>query len=167
MEQTQLGRDLELLFHEERKAEKQNAQEQQRATRRRKKIEKMFKPSSFAAHIVPFWGAFPRETGQHNRRLWERIERKSALSKLGPIDSLAHLIIAMGWHQHHDHLLIVATHQGVTCPQLTDTYGLHYSNHRMIFRRLNSDLKQIGWHLVSYPLTVQNEPWGWWLEKLE
>ncbi len=126
----------------------------------------MLKATPYAAPIFPFWNAFPRETGQNNRRLWERIERKSALSMLGPIDSLAHLVVAMGWHQYHDHLLIVATHQGVTCPQLTDVYGLHYSNHRMIFCRLNSDLKQIGWHLVSYPLTVQNEPWGWWLEKL-
>ena len=49
--------------------------------------------------------------------------------------------------------------------KLTEIYGLEYPNHRMIFRRLNKDLERVGWRFVSYPIDVQNKPWGWELEK--
>lgn len=146
------------------KEEKRCLQEQKRAERQRKQLDDMFKPAPGVALITSFWGAWARKTGQSNRRYLERSERDRAIAKLGPIDSLAHLVSAMGWHQYHAHILIVATHPGVTCHELTKVYGLAYPNHRMVFRRLNVDLAKLDWRFISSPLTAQNAPWGWWLE---
>lgn len=96
--------------------------------------------------------------------MMERAERDHAISKLGPINHLAALVVAMAWHPHHAYILVVATDPGVTCEELTDFYNLSHSNHRMVFRRLNAVLKQLGWRFASYPKGSPNEQWGWELE---
>ena len=138
-----------------------------RAARERKKLLRLCKESPDVGRIAPFWKRWARKSAQSNRRFFERAERNMAIEQLGPIPHLAHLVVAMGWHRHHLHILIVATQPGVTCPELSETYGLHYPNHRMIFRRLNRDLQKINWRFVSYPIGAQNEPWGWWLENID
>jgi hypothetical protein len=140
--------------------------QQKREERESKLFYKFMYPTSDIAQMVPFQGGWQRSFRQRCRRTFEKGQRYLALKKLGPIDHLAHLVIAMEWHRYHTHILIVATHPGVTSHELTETYGLEYPNHRMIFRRLNKDLERIGWHFVSYPIDVQNKPWGWELEKI-
>ena len=148
------------------KEEKLCLQEQKRAERQHKQLERLCKASPDVASIVPFWNTWARKTGQQYRRTWERGERIWAIENLGPIEHLAHLVSTMAWHRHHAYILIVATHPGVTCDELTDIYDLDYPNHRMVFRRLNADLKHVGWRFVSYPRGAQNQPWGWELEPI-
>ncbi|QJT20159.1 hypothetical protein E4184_00815 [Aeromonas media] len=50
--------------------------------------------------------------------------------------------------------------------QLTNCLGLISSNHRMVFRRLNNDLYHVSWQFVSCQVGAQNEPWGWYLERI-
>lgn len=148
------------------KEEKLRQQEQKRAERQRKILHKICKPAPGVALITPFWETWARKTGQYNRRSLERAERNRAIAKLGPINHLAHLVCAMEWHPHHAHILIVATDPGVSNEELTDFYSLDHSNHRMVFRRLNTVLKLVGWRFASSPRGALNEPWGWVLEKI-
>lgn len=123
------------------------------------------KPSPGVLVIIMFWNAWnTRQLGQRSRRLFEFFERRTVMSHLRPLPTTAHLVNAMGWHPHYLYILVIATHPGVTLQALTDNFGLIHSNHRMVIRRLARDLECLGWCIVSRPLTVQNEPWGWWLE---
>ncbi|HHQ4661611.1 TPA: hypothetical protein ACSPZY_002038 [Aeromonas veronii] len=146
------------------KEEMQRLKEQKRAERQRKQLERLCKPAPGVEDIFRYRNAWARNVGQSNRRLMERAERDHAIAKLGPINHLAALVVAMAWHPHHAYILVVATDPGVTCEELTDFYNLSHSNHRMVFRRLNAVLKQLGWRFASYPRGSPNEPWGWELE---
>ena len=149
----------------DRKAISPEEKLRKKAEREIKSLYKLMNPTADIANMVPFQGGWKRSIRQRSRRFLEKAQRYLALKKLGPIEHLAHLVIAMGWHRYHTHILIVATHPGVTCHELTEIYGLEYPNHRMIFRRLNKDLERVGWRFVSYPIDVQNKPGGWELEK--
>lgn len=146
--------------------EKQRLKEQKRAERQRKQLERLCRPAPGVEDIFSYHNAWARKVGQSNRRLMERAERNHAIAKLGPINHLAALVVAMAWHPHHAYILAVATEPGVTCEELTDVYNLSHSNHRMVFRRLNTVLKQLGWRFASYPRGAPNELWGWELEKI-
>lgn len=108
-----------------------------------------------------------RKWGQRSRRFVERMERNMALDRLLPVPTAAHLVNAMQWHTHSYFILIVATHPAVTSRELRDVYGFDHSNPRMIARRLAPDLARLGWQIVCAPLAYQNQPWGWWLIKLD
>ncbi|BDN94044.1 hypothetical protein KAM479_38190 [Aeromonas caviae] len=157
---------LKMYAKGKEKDEKQRLEEQKRAERQRKQLERLCKPAPGVEDIVRYRNAWARNVGQSNRRLMERAERNRAIVQLGPINHLAALVVAMAWHPHHAYILVVATDPGVTCEKLTDFYNLNHSNHRVLFRRLNTVLKQLGWHFVSYPRGAPNEPWGWALEKI-
>lgn len=149
------------------KEEKQRLKLQAQLERQSKRLQKLCKQPPGVEPITKYRNAWPRFLGgQRSRRLMERAERELALEDLGPIDHLAALVIAMAWHRHCAYILCVATHPGVTCDELTDDYGLAYSNHRMVFRRFNKVLAKVGWRFASYPKGAQNEPWGWTLEKI-
>ena len=49
----------------------------------------------------------------------------------------------MRWHTHYYHVLVIATHPGVTSQELTNRYGLPHSNHRMVIHRLTPDLVRL------------------------
>ena len=157
---------LKMYAKGKEKDEKQRLEEQKRAERQRKQLERLCKPAPGVEDIFLYRNAWARNVGQSNRRLMERAERNRAIVQLGPINHLAALVVAMAWHPHHAYILVVATDPGVTCEKLTDFYNLNHSNHRVLFRRLNTVLKQLGWHFVSYPRGAPNEPWGWALEKI-
>ncbi len=148
------------------KEEKQRLEEQKRAERQRKQLARLCKPAPGVEDIFRYRNAWARHAGQSSRRLMERAERNRAIAQLGPINHLAALVVAMAWHPHHTYILVVATDPGVTCEKLTDFYNLNHSNHRMVFRRLNTVLKPLGWRFASYPRGAPNEPWGWELEKI-
>lgn len=107
-----------------------------------------------------------RQNGQRSRWFLEKSSRIFALEDLRPIDCVEHLIIKMCWHPHRAHIWAVATYPGVTSQQLTNCLGLISSNHRMVFRRLNNDLYHVSWQFVSCQVGAQNEPWGWYLERI-
>lgn len=130
-----------------------------------KRLLQLWKLSPEVPEIMMFWNAWNnRRNGQRNRRIFEFLEWRVAMRDLLPLPTTAHLVNAMGWHRHYLYILVIATHPGVTLPELTDVFGLTHSNHRMVIRRLALDLECLGWRIVSRPLTVQNAPWGWWLE---
>lgn len=108
----------------------------------------------------------PRVRGQCERRSNEWFMRMANLRMLGSCDHLAKLIYAMNWHPDHIYVVIVATHAGVTTNEFSEVYDLQHSNHRMVLRRLNKSLQHLGWRFVSRQVGAQNEPWGWWLEKI-
>lgn len=107
-----------------------------------------------------------RKNAQRARRLVDKLCRMVGLEELNPIDSAAQLVRKMAWHPHHAHIWAVATYPGITIDQLTDCLGITSTNHRMVFRRLNNDLHRVGWLIVSSQIGPQNEPWGWYLEKI-
>lgn len=107
-----------------------------------------------------------RQYGQRSRWFIDDYSRILALENLRPIDCVADLITKLSWHSHYTHILAVATYPGVTSQQLTDCLGIVSANHRMVFRRLNNDLYHVGWQFVSCQIGDQNEPWGWYLEKI-
>ncbi|MFQ2220378.1 hypothetical protein ACK32O_16280 [Aeromonas enteropelogenes] len=107
-----------------------------------------------------------RKNGQRSRRMMSKFSRQFALERLAPIDNVADLVSKLSWHLHQTHIWAVATYPGVTSTELTDCLGILSSNHRMVFRRLNNDLYHLGWQFVSCQVGAQNEPWGWYLEKI-
>ena len=107
-----------------------------------------------------------RQNGQRSRWFMDKFSRIFSLEDLRPIDCVEHLIIKMCWHPHRAHIWAVATYPGVTSQQLTDYVGVPSSNHRMVFWRLNNDLYHLGWQFISCQAGFQNEPWGWYLEKI-
>lgn len=143
---------------------------------RRKKLEKQIKRQRIKV-IKPLM--FPsifadrktvekknRQNGQRSRWLMRKFSRQSSLKCLGPIECVVDLVAKLSRHPHHAHIWAVANYPGVTSQQLTDDLDIVSSNHRMVFRRLNNDLYHLGWQFVSCPVGVQNEPWGWYLEKI-
>lgn len=157
---------LKMYAKEIAKEEKQRLKEQKRAERQHKQLTRLCKSAPGVDDIFQYRNAWARNVGQSNCRLMERAERDHAISNLGPINHLAALVVAMAWHRHHPYILVVATDPGVTCEEMTHFYNLNHSNHRMVFRRLNTVLKQLGWRFASYPRGTPNEPWGWELEKI-
>ncbi|MFQ2739963.1 hypothetical protein ACK3Y8_15150 [Aeromonas caviae] len=143
---------------------------------RRKKLEKqierqrktIIKPLVFPSFLVDkkIMANINRKNGQRSRWLMNKLSRRFALENMGPIDNVMHIVTKMSWHLHHAHIWAVATYPGVTSQQLTDNLGVASSNHRMVFRRLNNDLFHLGWQFVSCQVDAQNEPWGWYLEKI-
>ena len=107
----------------DRKAISPEEKLRKKAEREIKSLYKLMNPTADIANMVPFQGGWKRSIRQRSRRFLEKAQRYLALKKLGPIEHLAHLVIAMGWHRYHTHILIVATHPGVTCHELTEIYG--------------------------------------------
>ncbi|MNG97268.1 hypothetical protein D3C79_563760 [compost metagenome] len=107
-----------------------------------------------------------RKNGQRSRWLMKKFSQQASLKRLGPIECVTDLMAKLSWHPHLDHIWAVATYPGVTSQQLTDCLGVTSSNHRMVFWRFNNDLYHLGWQFVSCQAGAQNEPWGWYLEKI-
>lgn len=142
--------------------------EQKPAVKPSKRFMQLCKHSPQVPQIMMFWKAWnKRRIGQRNRRFIEKIEREYAIHHLLPLPTVAHLVNAMRWHTHYYHVLVIATHPGVTSQELTNRYGLPHSNHRMVIHRLTPDLVRLGWKIESYQITAQNEPWGWRLAPCE
>ena len=108
----------------------------------------------------------PRVRGQRERRQNEWFMRMAHLRLIGSCEHLAKLVYVMNWHPDHIYVVIVATHPGVTTTELSEVYDLQHSNHRMVLRCLNKSLQHLRWRFVARQVGAQNEPWGWWLEKL-
>lgn len=144
--------------------------------KRRKKLEeqikrqkiKVIKPLMFPSFLADRKTVVKqnRKNGQRSRWLMRKFSRQSSLKRLVPIECAADLVAKLSRHPHHAHIWAVANYPGVTSQQLTDDLDIVSSNHRMVFRRLNNDLYHLGWQFVSCPVGAQNEPWGWYLEKI-
>ena len=138
-----------------------------------KRLTKLFKEPPHVREIqesARLWNYVferPRVNGQRERRRNESFMRMAHLRMMGSCDHLAKLIFVMSWHPDHIYVVIVATRAGVTTAEFTEVYGLQHSNHRMVLRRINKALQHLGWHFVAQQVGAQNEPWGWWLEKLD
>ena len=137
-----------------------------------KKIDRLCKQPPYVEEIQEsgrLWNYIfekPRVRGQRERRSNEWFMRMANLRMIGSCDHLAKLVYVMNWHPDHIYVVIVATHAGVTTNEFSEVYDLQHSNHRMVLRRLNKSLQHLGWRFVARQVGAQNEPWGWWLEKL-
>lgn len=144
--------------------ERRNKLERQIERQRKTIIKPLVFPSMFADQKTVT--KKNRQNGQRSRWLMKKFSRQSSLKRLGPVDCVADLVTKLSRHPHHAHIWAVANYPGITSQQLTDELDIVSSNHRMVFRRLNNDLYHIGWQFVSSPVGFENEPWGWYLEKI-